>query len=93
MAVISAVLGIASLFIAIHIRGEQKELRELHAQVLIGFWALVPPVWFLLEWGWFTGVGEEEHVKHAHELARNIWLALVVVLAVIAGIKWPFGAD
>jgi len=93
MAVISTVLALASLFIAFMIRGEPKGVRELHAQILVGFWALIPPVWFLLEWGCFTGPAETEHVKHCHELARNIWLALVVILAVIAGIKWPLGAD
>ena len=58
-------------------------------------WALIPPVLFLYEYvkefpaGTKRPEREEERLKELHELSRNIWLALLVVLAAILGIPWP----
>jgi hypothetical protein len=59
--------------------------------VLVGIWVLCPPIFFWLEWVLWTPVSEQETTKHTHDLARNIWLALIVILAVILDIKWPNG--
>lgn len=56
---------------------------------LVGAWALVTPIWFMWEWHTFTGdKAAVEDLKYGQELARNVWVALVVVLAAITGIKW-----
>lgn len=63
--------------------------------ILLGLWALVPPVWFLYEFtsdfpkGHKQSQGEVNRLKHLHDLSRNIWLAFVVVLAAIMGVTWP----
>ena len=85
----------ASIFIAVGIRfcyGNCEKL--LGAYILLGFWALIPPIWFFLEWVFLRKylVNEnrkKEDIKYTQGLARNIWIALVVVLAAILGIKWP----
>lgn len=55
---------------------------------LIGFWAVVPPLFFWLDWVLFCSRlapsdPAREVAKHTHDLSRNIWLALVGVLAVL----------
>lgn len=82
---------LTSLTIAARIRilyGENK--KPLGAYLLLGFWALIPPIWFFLEWVFLRQyVDCPDDLKYTQELARNIWIALVVVLAAILGIKWP----
>jgi hypothetical protein len=67
----------------------RKPIKATLAYLLVGAWALIPPIWFMFEWHEYTG-GKEgfEFFKYGQELARNVWIALVVVLATIAGIKW-----
>jgi hypothetical protein len=53
-------------------------------KVIVAFWALIPPGFFWLDWVYFcTGMSDADRkiVKHTHDLARNIWIALVGVLA------------
>jgi len=63
--------------------------------VLLSCWALIPPVWFLFEFNQEFPANEThdaskvERMKHLQALSRNLWLAFVVVLATIMGIKWP----
>ncbi len=51
---------------------------------------------FWLEWSYLTPpnlcLEQLENIKHGHEVGRNVWLALVVLLSAIFGIKWP-GAE
>jgi hypothetical protein len=63
---------------------------------LIGFWALVPPLFFWVDWVWLctylpAGDPEREVAKHTHDLSRNIWLALVGILAVLFALRIPGG--
>jgi hypothetical protein len=67
---------------------QHQAVDKSHAYILVGCWTLIPPLYFFAEWVWWTNPSEEEHVKHLHELARNFWIAFVIVLAVMTGIKW-----
>jgi hypothetical protein len=97
-----AVLFVASLAYAFKVRKDTMsgDVEEAHARprgyMLIGAWVLVPPLWFFFEFTWlhpniFDDSTEFARVKYAQELARNVWLAFVVVLAAILGVKWPPG--
>src|SRR4051812_32402662 len=52
---------------------------------LIGIWILVPPLFFWVDWVYFSdelNTPELRDVaKHTHDLSRNIWIALTAVLA------------
>jgi hypothetical protein len=37
------------------------------------------------------GDPEREVAKHTHDLSRNIWVALVAVLAILFAVKMPLG--
>jgi hypothetical protein len=86
---ISTILLIASLLFAPYLRQ-----CEYGAKILVGLWALLPPIWFLWEWidhpdGCKTGtLQQQEALKHRQSLARSIWAAVVIVLANLSGIKW-----
>jgi hypothetical protein len=57
---------------------------------LIGFWVLITPIFFWVDWVFFCrGLGKDELevAKHTHDLSRNIWLALVAILAVLFEVK------
>lgn len=63
-------------------------------KVLIAFWGLVPPLFFWLDWVWLCSYlasydPEREVAKHTHDLSRNIWVALVAVLAILFAVKIP----
>lgn len=55
---------------------------------LLIFWSLAPPLWFWAEYHWIwlpqnpSGTGSLDRFVHSQECSRNIWLALVAVLAV-----------
>jgi hypothetical protein len=91
----SAVLAIVSLVLAILLGTVWCTYVNPFGYILLGLWALVPPLWFLFEFasefpkGHKKPQGEVDRLKHLHDLSRNIWLAFVVVLAAIMGIKWP----
>jgi hypothetical protein len=61
-------------------------------KLLIGFWVIAPPVFFWVDWVAFLPAQADRDVaKHTHDLARNIWLALVGILAVLFAVKFPGG--
>ena len=63
-----------------------------HAKLLVGSWVIFPPVFFWLDWVVFCRdlpAKELDAAKHTHEVSRNIWLALIVVLVALFEIKWP----
>jgi len=65
-------------------------------QVLVCFWGLVPPLFFWLDWVVLCSTlpandAQRDVAKHTHDLARNIWVALVAILAVAFAIKIPGG--
>jgi hypothetical protein len=92
VSVLSVVAVIISVRMAFTIRASTAPDRVHSASAILAFWALVPPVFFWLEWTLFSKKSDEkerDRIKHFHELSRNIWIALVVVLATIMKIKWP----
>jgi hypothetical protein len=88
---VAAGFAVLSLGMAFGIRFLWPDLRESVGYVILGAWVIGPPVWFWTEWVFLSDGQNPERLKHTHDLARNIWLALVVVLAVILGVKWPLG--
>jgi hypothetical protein len=55
-------------------------------KLIVGIWALGPPIFFWVDWVYFCkymepGAKERDVAKHTHDLARNIWLGLLAVLA------------
>jgi hypothetical protein len=61
-------------------------VKKVWGFLLVGAWALGPPIWFI--WEWHANKVDVEQLKYSQELARNVWVAVVVVLAAIIGIKW-----
>jgi hypothetical protein len=92
---VSSALAVASLALAIRSRWWPSAAdRQAWAYAVVGLWVICPPLWFWVEWSFLTsGLSrhELEDMKHTHEVSRNIWLAFVVVLAVIFGVRWPGG--
>lgn len=85
--VISGAIAILSAFSAYKFRTDWSACKETWGYALIGFWVIAPPLYFLTEYSiWPPGSGEREAVEHVHDLARNLWLAVVVLLALIMGV-------
>ena len=87
---VSTILAAVSVVLAVLIRiNLTGDIKEMVAYLLVGGWALIPPLWFIYEWHRFDkGKHSFEDFKYSQELARNIWLVLVVALGVITGIEW-----
>ena len=92
---VSIALAVLSLALAAALRSVWCDYVNPLGYILLGLWALVPPVWFLYEFasdfpkGHTQPPKEVERLKHIHDLSRNIWLAFVIVLAAIMGVRWP----
>jgi hypothetical protein len=95
-AVLKAVLGIAPILVLISIYlayrwqdGDKTPAHKHYAYFLVGAWVIGPPLYFLAEY-WllppYPGF-HDERVRHQHDLGRNIWLALVVILTAITGVS------
>ena len=83
-------LAIASLVVALiarHNDGIFCLSREIAAGVVIGAWVVLPPLFFWVDWVFYTTTDEESRAKHTHDLARNIWVALVLVLTALFGVN------
>jgi hypothetical protein len=61
---------------------------------MLGFWLIVPPIYFWFDyfvlWRWENIQSPPlgltlEQFKHGQDLSRNLWLALVTLLA---GLVW-----
>lgn len=89
---LSGVLAVASLAFALFVHFCRPSLLEPYGYVMLGLWALVPPLWFIYEWTLSASLTQKERdrIKHFHELARNLWLALIVALGAIMGAANPF---
>jgi len=89
---LSCALAISSLGFAIFVRLYRPALLEPYGYIMLGLWALVPPVWFIYEWRLSVSLAPEvkERIKHFHELSRNLWLALIVALGAIMNAANPF---
>ena len=86
---IAGPLALISLILALLIKHRWTDLRESLGYTMLALWVLGPPVWFWVEWVFLSRDQDGQRLKHTHDLARNIWLALVVVLAAILKIEWP----
>jgi hypothetical protein len=91
----AAIGAVASLLFALRYFGTQDVARRKElGQLIIGFWVLIPPIFFWVDWVFFCrGLSAQalDGAKHTHELSRNIWLALIVALIAAFEIKWPTG--
>ncbi len=60
-------------------------LPDLQKQILVPaavFWAVAPPIWFLIEWTlWRGSDAEREIFKYSQELARNVWFGVGALIA------------
>jgi hypothetical protein len=68
---------------------------EFWKRFIVGVWILLPPAYFWCDWQFLCAKIPQRNiqsVKHLHDLARNIWLALVVVLIALFDIH-VFGED
>jgi len=89
---IAGPLALATIVATLWLRSQPDAKKHKFGYILIVFWVLAPPVWFWVEWVFLNDPQDEPKtglLKHTHELARNIWVALVIVLTAILGIKWP----
>jgi hypothetical protein len=71
------------------LRWQGSEWREMLGRVVVSLWTLIPPIYFWSDWYFLRSQlnqQEKEEVKHAHDLSRNIWLALVIVLGPLFGV-------
>ncbi len=89
---VSAGFAVLSIIAAIVIRCNYPEAVNT-GYILVLFWVLAPPVWFFFEWAVLCPNDltpeESSRIKHLHDLGRNIWLALVIVLAAILNYDYP----
>lgn len=100
VATVTAIAGVLCVFWGIYWRSfiynkahpsiEHYGTRYLN-YVIVTLWTLVPPIWFWLEWFYSNPNAPNfnaESFAHGHEVSRNIWVALVVVLVALFKIPW-----
>jgi hypothetical protein len=89
---LSGAFAIGSLAFAVFVRFCQPALLKPYGYIILGLWALVPPLWFIYEWMLSASLApaEQDRIKHFHDLARNLWLALILALGAIMGAENPF---
>ncbi|WP_435016612.1 hypothetical protein TA3x_004185 [Tundrisphaera sp. TA3] len=91
MGSIAAVAGIASLAIGVYFQSSASptNFQKSLGQGIVGAWAILPPIFFWYDWCYLSygDKDDREFQKETHNLARNIWLALIVVLGVMFDIK------
>jgi hypothetical protein len=89
-----ASLAFASIVAAILLRVLWPCHLEPWGHIIVGGWVAIPPLYFLAEYIVLPPDPgpQDERVRHMHDLGRNIWLALVVLLSAIFGIKDLLGA-
>ena len=85
---ISIGLAAATIVTAAMLLCSNASVTKQDGKYLVAFWLLAPPLWFFYEWVLLArepNVSQDklDHVKQLHELARNIWLAVVAVLVAI----------
>lgn len=48
----------------------------------------MPPIWFGFDFvTWKPSPEKLEYMKHGQDVARNIWIAFVVLLSAMTGVK------
>ena len=77
LALISVLLGIVDI-------SDVLNIPDGFAFLIVGFWVITPPVFLWLDWVFYclktADKSFRDDAKHTHNLARNIWVALVVIL-------------
>ena len=88
-AVASIVLAIGSILLGIFVPA--GEVKDTIGQIILSFWVVAPPIFFWFDWIICENVDSKtaERAKHNHDLARNIWLGFIVLLAVLFNLEWP----
>jgi hypothetical protein len=57
--------------------------------VVLGAWTLLPPIFFWVDWVCFRDRPptlkheDKEEIIHTHDVSRNIWVALALILAAL----------
>ena len=80
LSIVSAIIALSSLMYAIFAGSEALPVVKF---AIVGFWVIVPPVYFWCDWHFLCRdipQNKVDSVKHIHDLSRNIWVALVVIL-------------
>ncbi len=86
---------LASLAFALYMKFWNPELLVPYGYVLMGAWAIIPPLWFLYEYTnefpryWKNKPENMMRLKHLQDLSRTLWLAFVAVLFLLLGLEWP----
>jgi hypothetical protein len=88
LSLIFALVPLLRTFVIVHFP------QKIFEYIIVGFWVLVPPMFFWFDWVVLCpylhlGDTELEQVAHTHELSRNIWLAVIVLLGATFGLGWP----
>jgi len=90
----SSIAAILSLGFAFLERFYCPALKSPWSYALVGAWIVVPPIWFMWEWSEVLSENASPAVKddiaHWHELARNVWLALVLILGAVTDVSDVF---
>lgn len=77
LAVFSIVLGFLSNWFT--------PLRFWIGPLIVGLWIVFPPLYLWIDWAVYAEETKthpgHDYVKHNHDLARNIWVGLVVLLS------------
>ena len=65
----------------------RSHLNACPREIILAAWALLPPIWFILEYWLLFDRNEEsladfEAFKHSQALARNLWGGFLIFLAV-----------
>ena len=91
ISIISGASAVVSLILASLLRTVWCFAKSPWGYVLLTIWVIAPPLWFFLEYLWWPPAAghADERTRHFHDLARNLWLALVVILGVIMEIPFP----
>ena len=93
---IAAILAILSLWAGMD--SSSTLFMPSHKQlgaILIVFWVGAPPLFFWFDWvvlckNMRLDSAARDVAKHTHDLSRNIWLALVLILVYLFFERFPF---
>src|SRR3954452_19255274 len=84
--VLAVVLTIGAAVYYIRSHWAPWTLDEILIAVAFGLWSVGAPLWFLLEWHRYKfknsifNKEEFDQFKHSQDLARNLWVAVALVL-------------
>jgi hypothetical protein len=89
---IAAIAGVACVLVGLVPSVFSVQLPDWLGKFIVLLWTVVPPLWFWADWKRFV-VKDAQHdrdwAKHAHDLGRNVWIALTFVLTYLFDVKLP----